>query len=186
MRGRNAAILFALAAVSVLFYGCAGGPDHFVEGDLLVMIYSSDHEPVTNGTVREGGRRLGRTDSFGRLIIQELAAGDYELVASAPGFAPELVSFSFRDATQILYVSLRPLGPVSAEAFLEGDTTALAELLRLLEATEAAREERSLVRALLRAAANEDGWREDLAALSPQLGPRRSESLLRAVEGTVR
>ncbi|MFP4426353.1 MAG: hypothetical protein ACLFPP_07840 [Spirochaetaceae bacterium] len=186
MRVARRAIVVLPAAVLIISLSCAGGPDHFVEGDLLLMVYSTDHEPVTNGTIRDGRRSLGGTDSFGRLVVPGLRAGEYELLASAPGFAPELVGFSFRNPTQILYVTLRPLGPVCAEAFLERDTAALAELLTLLEAAKASREERSLVHALLRAATAEEGWRDELASLSGKLGRRRSEDLLRAVEGTLR
>lgn len=168
-------LLFALT-------GCAGGLDHFEGGDLLVMVYSADHEPITDATLRTGGRVLGRTDSFGRMVLPGLAAGEQRFLASAHGFVPQQVTLSFRNATQILYVSLKPLAPLCAHSFLAKDRAGLSELLELLESAEAPEEELSLVRALLMASENDHRWREEIATLSGSIGERRSRALLGAVE----
>lgn len=182
MRGATVLLAAVCLALFSLMTSCVGGADHVVGGDLLVMVYSTDHEPIANGVIRHGKRVLGRTDSFGRLVIPELSAGEKKLLASAPGYAPEELSFSFQNGTQILYVSLEPLGQVCAEAFLAGDRARLIELLSLLEEANGSREELSLVRALLMAGKREEGWREEIGTLDPHIGRRKSDALIRALE----
>jgi hypothetical protein len=182
MRGATALLTALSLTLLLLITSCVGGADHFVKGDLLVMVYSTDHEPIANGAIRHGKRVLGRTDSFGRLVIPELSAGEKRFLASARGYAPQELSFSFQSGTQILYVSLEPLGPVCAEAFLEGDRVRLTELLSLLEEANGSKEELSLVRALLLAGEKEEAWRDEVKTLAPEIGRRRTDALIRALE----
>ncbi|MFW6214911.1 MAG: carboxypeptidase-like regulatory domain-containing protein [Alkalispirochaetaceae bacterium] len=184
-RGR---LISAAAALPVVFAvlllpSCVGGPEEFASGDLLVMVYSSRHEPVVDASVREGIRLLGRSDSFGRLVLPGLPAGDRELLVRADGYAPRLVSFSFSAPTQILYVSLEPLGVAIGRLLREVDVEGMARLEQLLLDSRARREEIELVAAVRRRLEGEAGWQDSLRSLEPALGASLTGELLRAVEG---
>lgn len=176
-------IAVILGSLAILFFagGCAGGPEPFVRGDLLVMVYSSDHEPILDATLRSGRRILGRSDSFGRLVAPDLRAGEQELLIAAPGFAPEEVEFTFRNATQILYISMEPLGRRLATLLRRSDEAELRRLHGLQEAAVVAEEERALTEALLAAIAGEEHWEATLGAATAAAGKTQSAGTVTAV-----
>lgn len=166
----------------LLFQSCAGSPAPLRGEELLVMVYSADHEPVLGAEVRAAGGLLGRTDSFGRLVATGVEQGEQRFLCYAPGFAPKAFSFRFEGSTQILYITLQPLGTLLGRLLRQGESKALATLLRLLEEAQASREEQTLVRALLLATRGEAGWREEIGSISGELGAPRSETLARTLE----
>lgn len=165
----------------LLSAGCAGGPEPLGGEELLVMVYSTDHEPVIGGELRCQDRLLGQTDSFGRLIARGVSRGKRRFLVWAPTYAPKAFDFDLRDSTQILYVNLEPLGASLGRMVRRGESRALEELLSLMEEAQASREELTLVRALLLASRGEAGWREEIATLTGEIGTLRSKRLARAV-----
>ena len=145
------------------------------------MVYSTEHEPVIGAELRSGDRLLGRTDSFGRLLARGINRGQRRYLLWAPGFAPKPFSFEFQESTQILYVSLEPLGLSLGRMLRRGESGALEKLLSLMEEAQASREEQTLVRALLLATRGEVGWRKEIDTLAGEIGTLRSETLARAV-----
>lgn len=170
------------ACLLLLCSGCAGAPDTLGREELLVMVYSADHEPVLGAVLREGRRLLGRTDSFGRLLASGVKGGEHRFLCHASGFAPKAFLFNYQDTTQILYISLEPLGSVVGRLFRQGDSARLAALLALLEEANASREEEALVRALLLASRGEAGWKREVDSLRGELGEARIEALAGALQ----
>lgn len=145
------------------------------------MVYSTDHEPVLGALLRKDRRVLGRTDSFGRLVARGVQQGERRFLCYAPGFAPKEFAFDFRNTTQILYVSLEPLGTLLGRLLQQREERELARLLALLKEVRAAEEERTLVRALLLVSRGEAGWAEEISTLAGEIGRPRSETLTRAL-----
>lgn len=181
-RGRGSPGRLLLLVSVILPLSCAGGPEHFDSGDLLVMVYSTTNEPVIGAALREQQRLLGRSDSFGRLVLSDLPAGERLLLAGAVGYAPREVTFTYADPNQILYISLEPLGLRIATLLRAGDSAGMERLGELLHRARAPREEILLTEALTAMLDRREGWQGELAALEGALGPALTGELTRAAQ----
>ncbi len=99
---------FALAALAsaLILAGCASAPGKGLP-PLNGMIYDADNKPVAEAAISIDGDRAATSDIQGHFTLPRLKQGkEYALEAEKKGYETNATTFSYTNATQVLYLRM--------------------------------------------------------------------------------